>query len=308
MKKVLIVGFGNHAKRRILPALQSIEEIDEIAITSKSKLNNSKYDDMYLSKSDILSSKKLFDTTIISSYPNVHIENLKQFRNQSESFLIEKPITNDLSYLESQEYFKYHQNNKARESLMYFHHPIYEAFKKILSNNEVVNISASFKVPPVDPNNFRYSKVLGGSSILDQGIYPISLILENFKIRENSIKNNIIFQKNIDIDVGGSLTCMSENAVQIDLSWGIGYEYSNFVELKSKNTVFTFPMFFSKPENFESFYNVSSDGENEDVPVGNFNQFQIMYEDIILNQKEFAYNSYDNLCKRYGFIRKLLND
>ena len=63
---------------------------------------------------------------------------------------------------------------------------------------------------------------------------------------------------------------------------------------------------FSKPENFLSEYKIISQDKRR-LSFGTFDQFKIMYEDMIINQKEYSYNSYDNLCKRYSY-RKLLND
>ena len=77
MKKVLIVGFGNHAQRRILPALKSINQIDDIVVTSRSNKKNYTDEIVYLNKNDILNPDIFFDAVIISSYPNVHIDNLK---------------------------------------------------------------------------------------------------------------------------------------------------------------------------------------------------------------------------------------
>lgn len=308
MKKVLIVGFGNHAQRRIFPALKSIDQIDNIVITSRSKKKNYKDEVLFLHKKNILNSDIFFDAIIISSYPSAHMENLEQFKTKSKSFLIEKPFTNSLEYIESSEYLNFHNKYAPRECLMYFHHPIYKQFQKTINSNKVESISAAFQIPHIDKTNFRYFKALGGSSILDQGVYPISLILENFKVIENSIHSTIEVEEDLNLDTSGSLSCKSEEGVEIDIKWGIGFEYSNFVEVICKDIIYSFPMFFSKPDNFQSIYKATSQGKEEIFTLGSFDQFKIMYEDIIIENKEFSYSSYNNLCKRYKFIRKLLND
>ena len=67
-------------------------------------------------------------------------------------------------------------------------------------------------------------------------------------------------------------------------------------------------MFFSKPENFVSSYSVNAQGTSDSISIGIFDQFKIMYEDLMINEKKFSYNSYDNLLNRYKLIRKLIND
>ena len=308
MKKVLVVGIGEHAKRRILPALSSVNGIDNIFITSRTEVKNLNSDHVFLSKEEILNSNYLFDSIIISSVPSVHIENLQEFRNKSKYFLIEKPLTSKLDYVNSNEFLDLNKNIDIKECLMYIHHPIYNEFKKIIRNNKLEKVLASFKIPHLDKNNFRYSKQSGASSILDQGIYPISLILENFTIDENSMINSISFDNDLNIDTGGNLKCKSSDGIDIEINWGIGGEYSNFVEVYSKDSTYKFDMFFSKPENFVSSYSVNAQGTSDLISIGIFDQFKIMYEDLMINEKKFSYNSYDNLLNRYKLIRKLIND
>ncbi len=308
MTKVLVVGIGKHAQRRILPALDSIKEVKNIFITSRTEVKNLNSDYVYLSKKEILNSDYLFDSVIISSFPSVHIENLKDFKNKSKSFLVEKPITNQIDYLKNKEFLELNKKIDIKECLMYIHHPIYSQLQEIINNNKIEKIIASFKTPHVDKNNYRYSRQSGGSSLLDQGIYPISLILENFKINENSIVSSISSEKGLNIDTGGTLACKSSTGVDIEINWGLGYEYSNFVEVYTKDSIYKFEMFFSKPENFETYYTVNYQSKTKLIKVGIFDQFKLMYQDLIINQKKYSYNSYDNLLSRYKFLRKLTND
>ena len=67
-------------------------------------------------------------------------------------------------------------------------------------------------------------------------------------------------------------------------------------------------MFFSKPENHISKYDVKNADKIKSYEVGNHDQFNNMYKDIIVNNMNFDYQNYENLKLRYDFIGKLLND
>ena len=53
MSNILIVGYGSHTKRRILPALDSINDLDNIFITSRNYPNDISKKYAYLNKEEI---------------------------------------------------------------------------------------------------------------------------------------------------------------------------------------------------------------------------------------------------------------
>ena len=308
MASILIVGYGSHTKRRILPALDSINNLDNIFITSRNYPDDISKKYKYLNKEEIIKNNMKFDAVIISSYPSAHLENFEYFKNCSNLFLIEKPITNNLLYLDDDNFYNYFQDYQIKECLMYFHHPIYDEFSKVIRDNKIESLEALLTIPHIEKNNHRYSKNLGGSSILDQGIYPISLILENFEIVNDSINYQIFFENSYEIDTGGTLICETNEGTKINLKWGIGYEYSNNVKVTSGKSCFEVPMFFSKPENHISKYDMKNSEKIKSFEIGNHDQFNNMYKDIIVNNMNFDYQNYENLKSRYDFIGKLLND
>ena len=118
----------------------------------------------------------------------------------------------------------------------------------------------------------------------------------------------MFFENSYEIDTGGELFCETNEGTQINLKWGIGYEYSNNVKVFSRKSCFEFPMFFSKPENHISKYYVKKSEKIKSYEIGNHDQFNNMYKDIIVNNMNFDYQNYENLKSRYDFIGKLLND
>lgn len=308
MLNLLLVGYGNHAKRRVIPALKSLDREINFSILKRNIEIKSNEEYQFITKKDVLKKNVNFDGLIITSYPSVHLENLIEFNNNSNIFLIEKPITNNLDFILGDEFQSIESTKKVKECLMYFHHPLYFKFKEILKKNKIDKVKIEFTIPNLDKSDYRYSKSLGGSSILDQGIYPISLILENFNIDLNSLNYSIKFDYDFDIDSGGNIFCNTSDGIEIDATWGIGMEYSNLVKIYSNDQVFNFPMFFSKPEKFNSFFQIISKKETEEYNIGVYDQFKFMYIDLLLKQNIIEYNNYENLIKRYRFIKELLND
>ena len=47
----------------------------------------------------------------------------------------------------------------------------------------------------------------------------------------------------LNVDLHGSINCEDTSGIEIDIEWGIGYEYCNFVELTLEDSIVTFPFF-----------------------------------------------------------------
>ena len=76
---------------------------------------------------------------------------------------------------------------------MYFHHPVWSKLKNILKSKNILTVESEFSVPHLSNKSFRYIKKLGGGSLNDQGIYPISLISE--LINDAYVINSLTIEK-----------------------------------------------------------------------------------------------------------------
>ncbi len=174
--KILIVGNGAHTKKRIFPALKKINSIESISIGDKNAEQEEIIDNKttVINLSEIFKKKKNYDLGIVATPPASHQEIYKGVSSFCDRVLIEKPISNDFDWIFGDEIKLDFKNKKLFESLMYFHHPLWNAIKEIINENNIVKIVTEFCVPHQSDNSFRYSKVAGGGSLNDQGIYPVS--------------------------------------------------------------------------------------------------------------------------------------
>tara|TARA_B100000902_G_scaffold59643_1_gene66733 strand:+ start:14559 stop:15494 length:936 start_codon:yes stop_codon:yes gene_type:complete len=310
--QVLIVGNGNHANKKIIPALKGLRYLNSIIVADRKSDNysiKSKKKVNVINKEFLLSSDHgyRFDSVIISTYPSSHIENLVAFKDIGESFIVEKPISSDIKYLLSKEFKNLFKNTNAIESLMFFHHPLFNFLNNIIEKNMFNTLEASFTIPAIkDKDDFRYNKKLGGSAILDNGIYPISLISavanENLKLDFKEIS----YHNKYGIDKNGKAQYSSKYFKKIKIKWGMTGKYSNYIKLiNSKDEIFI-PFFFSKPANiFPKIY--FSSGEVRSVR--NINHFRSLYNSFLKEEKEkFSYSTYNSIKNRYLLINELLND
>ena len=307
--KVLIVGGGAHTLRRIIPALLKINLINEIYLISERKLDQSDLKKVKLfNYSQLKNIEDKFDLILISNFPSKHIEIYENVKNFSNKFIIEKPITNILQKFLNNDFNSIFKEKLVYESNAFMHHPLYQEVKNILNQTEVLKIVSTFTIPQLDTDNFRYKKELGGSSILDQGVYPISLMLDLFEqdieIEDYKISTN----KKLNIDMEGYLIAKTGAGIEIKLSWGVNKEYKNELKIYNKKSEIYFPFIFSKPENHISSYFKKNEKYNKEFSIGNFDQFQIMYEKVLSETDTNSLFEIKKLKYKYSLIKNMLDN
>ena len=309
--KVLIIGNGNHTNRRIIPALKKIEKISSLTVVDR-KSENKVVDP--LSKINIVNPKTIFKDSekynllIISAYPSAHMEIFSAFKEKGEKFIIEKPISNDFKFMTGQKFKKVYDDQKIIESLAYFHHPFWAYISKLIQNHRFDLLETKFTIPNnFIPTDFRLNNHMGGSGILDNGIYPISLATELLKINlDDLIFKQITFDDKLKIDTSGKAIFTSDNVRKINLQWGFDKEYKNYLKLKNKSFEINIPFIYSKPKNFIPKIYIN---KNEEITFRNIDQFRKLYSSIIENkEKEFFYTEYEAIFNRYHLMEKLIND
>lgn len=308
--KVLLLGNGVHAKKRILPALNKINSVERIVIgdrsvTEKEDLSNKI---RVLNYDTSISNPDSFDLCIIATPPYNHADSLKKIYNKTDKILIEKPISSDINWIFSQEFKKLYTNKNLFEAIMFFHHPAWDEVRKIINEYEIIKIISEFSVPHLEKESYRYKKIFGGGSLNDQGIYPISLASELIKNSYNLKKIKIFSDKSFEVDLSGEFEMLIDNKIDFIGKWGLGKEYKNYIKLFDKSgTELSINFFYSKPDNEKlqiKYKNIS--GKNNKT-INATDQFENMYLDLINNSfSRFSYSEYKNLIKRYEIYQKIL--
>ena len=191
---------------------------------------------------------------------------------------------------------------------MYLHHPLWSYVKDLINKKNIQKVFSEFSVPHLPENSFRYKKELGGGSLFDQGIYPISLAQEisNSSQVLNSVE--IHQSREYEVDLGGSIDLTIDENISYIGKWGLGQEYKNYLKLEnSDGESFQIDFIFSKPNETFTKIDVKNSKNSQVIEVGKYDQFQIMYQDVIeKNITKFKYTNYENLLKRYSLVRDVL--
>ena len=173
--KILLLGYSNLAKRRIIPALKKIKGLEfDIASVSAHSVKNgcrSWYRD-YI-KALNKSSATIVYVSLVNS---LHYQFISKAISLGKHVIADKPIT-----LNNPELVKLIKNAKKKnlliaEALTFnYHKQFLELLKIIKKNKPITNITMKFNIPKPHKNDTKLSKKLGGGCFNDMIPYAAEI-------------------------------------------------------------------------------------------------------------------------------------
>lgn len=266
--KIAIINSSDIAKRRIIPALKQIPDVEITAVCSRDLEKAKSYATefgilFYTNEPDIIDN---VDAVYISSPPGLHYQYVKKFIDKGIHVFCEKSLTvkpGETEYLVKE---AEHKGVIIQENYAFEYHPQWIWIKDNLDKiGDLQYIRASFEFPPRNPlEDFRYKKELGGGSLYDAGGYPIklaSMLMSDLKCCKSTCK----VSDKYGVDLSGNCYVIDELGTPAFLSWGFQSNYKCYVELVgSEGTITANKIFTPKANESVSVHVKYLDNSTED--------------------------------------------
>ena len=305
--KILILGYSNLCKRKIIPALKGTFTKIEFCISSKSQTRQ------YIGESEWFSSygealkKSNADLVYISLINSKHYYWAKKFLQNNYHVIIDKPAT--LNFKQAKNLVQIAQKKRKLLSeaiVFHHHHQVNEASKEIKSIKNLNSVEARFVIPKLPKNNFRNYKKQGGGCLLDMGPYAAAV----FRMYINEDYNKVSIQCSSNYTKSGlnknfNILVLSANKFFSGF-FSFNGKYENTLVLSTKQKKVTINRVFSPP-NDENLILQINDGHVK-------KEKKIKKDDVFLNYFKFIFkaiesknfkNSYQNILKDSFFREKL---
>ncbi len=242
-----VVGYGRHAKNRIIPALEKNNQIISGIVSSKNKLTPSSF--IFSDLESSLKVSAMNTVYILCSPPQLHFEQASLILQSGRSVIVEKPAFMSLREASIAIDLARKRDLDVIEAFMYKYTRMYENFISFWSqhNASVKNISINFLIPEFPNSTFRDELPIFETILFDIGCYPISLLVElyenciDFHGLNVSIESNTHTSKIIKIS-------MTINKINFFISIGIANTYQNDVKIEiiDKGMVTFSPFFYGQ--------------------------------------------------------------
>lgn len=269
-----IVGYGNHAETKLIPALKNTNK-QIFAIVSSKKLLFQQNCKVFSNLDEALDKSSKETIFIISTPPQAHFNQIKTILCSKRSVFVEKPIftgSKDVLFI---------QNMLSKgglfvaEALMYKHTILYTKFIDYWNKNKIniLKLECNFLIPSIPSNTFRDGFSISSSPLYDIGCYIISLLIDlNFQL--DNLKIEEIFFK--DSKIEKILINNTSEKIEILLNFGLNKEYKNSIKLfSSKNSVEFSPFFYGRQEKKKILYEANKN--KKEIVIDDCNAFENMF-------------------------------
>lgn len=304
MKKIAIIGFGNHVTKNILPALERMIELEVGAVYVR---DTSKYKELAIEHCITLKDinegiADEVDWVYISTPISTHFELASKYIKLGKNVICEKPLTDSLEKTKALFNLAEQHGVKLHEVCMYQYHKQFQHLKRSVSErlHTLRSVAVKFSIPHLDKGDIRYKKDTCGGAILDVGYYPISLIISLFGEPKEikSIKNG---GTGFEVDLFG-VAIFDYDSFHCVAEWGIGLPYTNEVTVITENQMLKYDRIFSKPATFKTGVLVQEGFESYSIDIGEDDQFVNMFYSIIFNKEKDTVQPVGEIIKILGEI------
>lgn len=312
--EILIIGYSNLFKNRIISVINELAFIEKVSIA---KFAQQEWDDKYKSISkpvelydDYESAISEFrgNLTYITTTNHSHFEWAKRTLEKGIHTIVDKPAT--IKHSETEELLEIARNNNLllSESTVYLYHPQIKVLTDYIRNYNLLpkQITCLFSFPPLNKDNFRYNKTLGGGAMLDTGPYVASIARFFFNEIPEECYTVVNEVSETGVEISYSVLMKFSGGRSIIAHSGFTTEYVNRINILGKDICLDIDRIFTLPDTVENIVKVRSKNIVTDltVPAGNMFKEYFMYIERCIRDNTYS-QLYDNMLTD-SKIRSLL--
>ena len=276
--EILIIGYSNLFKNRIIPVINELTFIKKVSIA---KFAQQEWDDKYKSISKPVNCTMIMQVlypglgqfAYITTTNHSHFEWAKRTLEKGIHTIVDKPAT--IKHSETEELIEIVRNNNLllSESTVYLYHPQIKVLTDYIRNNNLLpkQITCLFSFPPLDKDNFRYDKTLGGGAMLDTGPYVASAARFFFNEIPEECYPVVNEVSETGVEISYSVLMKFSGGRSIIAHSGFTTEYVNRINILGKDICLDIDRIFTLPDTVENIVKVRSKNIVTDLtaPAGN---------------------------------------
>ena len=284
--KVVVWGLGSHSIKNILPSIKETKNLSLYGVVSRNlktiKKCSEDFDCLYWQDPEQMLLDDEVDIVYVSTPPGLHFDQGLKILSSGKHFWCEKPITININDFERLLKISRQANLSINEALMYVHHPHFMKLKELIGNGvlgSLTNVKCSFTLPKLMDPGYRFNKRLGGSALLDLGIYPLSIITNLFSKNEIKIGSSVIQKDEKDnTDVNGEVELIVDDSISCILDWSYNKTYKNEISFHGATGSLRTEKIFSKDSNYFPTITLNTQKKESVINIESANHFKLMLE------------------------------
>jgi hypothetical protein len=276
-ERFCVVGLGNHARTKLIPALLANGQ-HLVGVVTRGSGEQLAGVPQFAHLDDALEALPGDTAFVIATPPPLHAEQAMTVIDAGRDVIVEKPAFVTYFDAEAARARAAENGTLLVEGFMHRHTELYARFRSVWkeAREAIRTLRMTFLIPQMPAATFRQGEEIACSSLYDVGSYPVSL-LSDLDLPLDALEIAAIEHPGDGakeaIRVAGVLTDTT-----VDIHLGVGPNYVNEVSLETsggETTTFA-PFFFGRPGDRKVSTTLADKRREEVVPDGD--AFRAMFE------------------------------
>lgn len=304
-----IIGCANVVEKHIIKSLSIVKNGKLSGIASrdinKAKECARKFGCSYFDSYDSLL-KSNVDAVYIPLPVGLHEEWVIKAANAGKHILCEKSLSDNFASVKRM--IEVCKKNKVIlvENFMCDYHPQHESVISLLPEiGDIFMFNSKFGFPPLDKDNIRYQKELGGGSLNDIGCYPVFMSRKILQSEPLEVTCKLVSNNNVDIQGVAYLEFPDKKFATI--SFGFNNFYQNNYSIWGKKGLIKVERAFSIPAEMKPQVNLLKEDMNKIIDIPAANHFELIFKEFFnkIEKKEYENFDYSSLIAQAKVMEAL---
>jgi predicted dehydrogenase len=273
--RVGVLGCADIARRRILPAIAELPDLELAAVASRdpdqaAKVSGDHGCAAVTGYQRLLDERDDVDAIYVPLPTALHARWAERALLAGRHVLVEKPLAIEPARAQQVVALARARGLVLMENFMFLHHRQQAEVRRLLGNGaigELRSMSADFGIPPRPPGDIRYVAELGGGAVLDQGVYPLRLAQYFLGPDLTVVGACLRHDPAYGVDVGGAVLLVSPGGATAQLTFGMDHGYRSSYRLWGATGQLVVDRAFTPPPSHRAIVMVTTPAGGREVSL-----------------------------------------
>lgn len=279
--KFIVVGCGNIAQRCSIPALLNSGVTDVVCVVdvdeNKRQLVADKFGVPFETDLQYVLNNYDFESVYISTPNAIHVQIIEQVAKYGKNILCEKPLAGSREDAERIAELGKRYNVPIFEGFMYQFHKQHAAKNQMIKDGAIGDVQLFqgwFGFPPLQDNDFRYKKALGGGAVLDACAYLVHSARHFYNCEPIAVCAVLSAEEGREVETHATILLDFGKGRVANLVTGFNNKYKSMQMIWGSKGLMTLERAYALPPTFESTLTIETQEGKQDYPMPACNHFE----------------------------------
>jgi predicted dehydrogenase len=307
-----VLGCAHIALRSLIPEFFNSPRFNLAAVASrdpaKARAAAGLYPGVRSGSYDEIIRDRNIDLVYIPLPNSMHHEWIMKALENGKHVLCEKSLVTEYGQLEEITAFARAQRLLVAENFQFRFHSQHRWVREALAARRIGEIRifrSSFGIPPLPAGNIRYSKDLGGGSLLDNGAYPLKALQVMLPEYSFTMKAATLHYGDCGVDISGGMYLDCPEGIAAELAFGMDNFYQCNYEIWGSVGKITAARAFTAPPGLgpRVIFETADGVEDMEMPADNHFANMLLHIAGCLDSGDFEGEYAQNL-RQAAYIRR----